>query len=207
MPHKTKKGARIQRSRMMFRGRVFRVRRDIVQEPALPPPTSRKAGLRRAGGGRRLRGRGKEQTVLREVIEHGGSVAVLAMFPDGRLLLVRQYRYPADDFLWELVAGHIDPGESPRAAARRELEEETGYRARRLERLVEFYPSPGFLGEKMIVFRARGLRAGRARPEPDEALEARAFTRRELEGMVRRGELRDGKTLVGLLLYWQRARR
>ncbi|MFQ5723811.1 MAG: NUDIX hydrolase, partial [Terriglobia bacterium] len=172
MPHKTKKGARIQRSRVMFRGRVFRVRRDIVREPALPAPASRPAGRRRARG-RVVKDSRRGRAVMREVIEHGGSVAVLAMFPDGRLLLVRQYRYPADDFLWELVAGHIERGESPRAAARRELAEETGYRARRLERLVEFYPSPGFLGEKMIVYRARGLRAGRARPEPDEALEAR----------------------------------
>lgn len=184
----------MKRSRILFRGKVFRVRRDIVQEPPLPT-------------GQRPRGTGKERTVLREVVEHGGSVVVLPVLPDGRIVLVQQYRYPADNFLWELVAGHIARGENPRAAARRELEEETGYRARRLDRLVEFYPSPGFLGEKMILYRATELKHGQARPESDEALETRSFRRAELERMLRRGELRDGKTLTGLLLHWQQPKR
>ncbi len=194
MPRKTAKGARVKRSRVVFRGKVFRVRRDVVQEPPLP-------------GGQRPRGTGRERTVLREVVEHGGSVVVLPVLPDGRVVLVRQYRYAADDFLWELVAGHIDPGEKPLAAARRELEEETGYRARRLEPLVEFYPSPGFVGEKMILYRATGLTRGRARPESDEALETRAFRKRELERMLQSGELPDAKSLVGLLLHWRKPAR
>lgn len=166
---------RVKSRRVVFRGRLFRVRRDVVEEPG---------------------GRGP---VAREVVAHGGSVVLLPVLADGRLLLVRQYRHAVGRFLWELAAGHIEPGESPRAAARRELEEETGYRARRLERLLTFYPTPGFVSEKMILYRATGLRPGRARPESDEAIHTRAFTRRELRKFVRRGRLCDAKSLVGLL--------
>ncbi len=176
------------RSRQVaFRGRVFLVRRDWVEEPA-------------------LRGGGTRPAAMREVVEHTGSVVVLPVFPDGRMLLVRQYRHAAEDFLWELVAGHIEPGERPLAAARRELTEETGYGARRFERLLTFFPTPGFLTEQMHLYRATGLRAGRARPETDEEFEVRAFPQRELEQMLRRGHLRDGKTLVGVLLELRRRR-
>lgn len=161
---------------MVFRGRIFRVRRDVVEEPG---------------------GRGR---VTREVVEHAGSVVLLPVFPDGRVLLVRQYRHAVGRFVWELVAGGLEPGETPRAAARRELEEETGYRARRLDKLIEFFPTPGFAAEKMILYRATGLRRGRARPEADEALHVRAFGRHALRRLIRRGRLRDAKTLVGLLL-------
>lgn len=177
--------ARRRQSRVVFRGRVFRVRRDLVDEP-------------RPGE------RGLRLTAVREVVEHRGSVVVLPVLADGRILLVRQYRHAVGEFLWELVAGRIEPGEAPRAAAGRELQEETGYRARRLHRLLEFFPTPGFVSEKMILYRATGLRPGRARPEVDEAFEVRAFSPAELEGMVRRGRLRDGKTLTGIL--WERLR-
>jgi len=119
---------------------------------------------------------------------------------------VRQYRHAAGGFLWELVAGHIEAGERALAAARRELKEETGYQAQRFERLLTFFSTPGFLTEQMHVYRATGLRAGRARPEADEEFEVRAFTRRELERLVRKGKLRDGKTLVGVLLELRRRR-
>jgi len=161
---------------VVFRGRIFRVRRDVVEEP------------------------GSRGRVTREVVEHGGSVVLLPVFPDGRVLLVRQYRHAVGRFLWELVAGGLEPGESPPAAARRELEEETGYRARRLDKLLEFFPTPGFASEKMILYLATGLRPGHARPEADESIRRRAFRRRELQRLIRRGELRDAKTLVGLLL-------
>ena len=141
---------------------------------------------------------------MREIIQHAGSVVVLPVLADGSVLLVRQYRYAAEDFLWELVAGHIDRHEKPAAAARRELKEETGYAARRVERLLSFFPSPGILTERMHLFRATGLRAGRAEPEADEAIEARAFSRRELERMVGRGRLRDAKTVLGVLLELRR---
>lgn len=183
MKERRKRQARVKASRIVYRGKVFRVRRDVVEEPALP-------------GGHRAR----QPEVLREIVDHNGSVVVLPILPDGRVLLVRQYRHAARDFLWELVAGHIEPGEDPRAAARRELREETGYRARRLRRVAEFYPTPGFLAETMILYQATGLRPGHARPEDDEALETRPFGLPELQRMIRRGELRDAKTLVGTLL-------
>lgn len=182
-----RKRARVLHRRVVFRGQVFRVRRDLVVEP----------GLR---GRRAASGSGDGQPVLREVVEHKGSVVVLPVFPDGRILLVRQYRYTVGAFLWELVAGRIEPGETPLAAARRELREETGYRARRFRRLLAFYPTPGFVTEAMHLYRASGLTVGRAQPESDEALEARAFTRGELVRMIRWGQLRDGKSLVGILL-------
>ncbi len=179
----------MEESRVLFRGRIFQVRRDRVIEPCLQQA-------------RRRRG----AAVVREVVEHQGSVVVLPVLSDGRVLLVRQYRYAVGDFLWELVAGGIEPGESPLQAAQRELREESGYEARRFSRLLTFYPTPGFATEEMHLYRATGLRAGAARPESDEALEARAFTRRELERMIDRGTLRDGKTLVGILLrrLWSR---
>lgn len=189
MKRADRKRARVLRRRVVFRGQVFRVRRDLVMEPA-------------EGGGGVAKGSQQERPVVREIVEHRGSVVVLPVFPDGRILLVRQYRYAVGDFLWELVAGHIEPGETPLAAARRELREETGYRARRFERLSRFYPTPGFVTEKMHLYRATGLRAGEARPEADEALEARAFSRRELGRMIGRGQLCDGKSLVGVLLHF-----
>ncbi|MGH9862249.1 MAG: NUDIX hydrolase [Candidatus Acidiferrales bacterium] len=172
---------RVKKSRVVFRGRVFRVRRDHVVEPPLP-------------------GERRRPAVVREIVEHHGSVVVLPVLADGRVLLVRQYRYAAGEFLWELVAGHIEPEERLLAAARRELQEETGYTARRFELLGSFYPSPGFVSEKMHLYRATRLRPGRARPEADESFEVRAFSRRQLRRMLRRAVLRDAKTLVGVLL-------
>ena len=184
------KQARIYKRQRIYRGRLFQVWRDQVVEP-----------------GRARAGRRRPPLVMREVVEHHGSVVVLPILPDGRVLLVRQYRYAVGEFLWELVAGHIEPGESPLRAARRELQEETGYHAGQLERLLSFYPTPGFLTEKMHLFRATRLRAGRARPEFDETLETRAFALAELRRMLRRGQLQDGKTLVGLLCSPTRGRR
>jgi len=175
------------KSRVVYRGRLFEVRRDLVSEP-------RPRGVR-----------ARPKPAVREVVAHRGSVVVLPVLPDGRILLVRQYRYAPGEFLWELVAGGIDAGESPLEAARRELKEETGYESGRLEALTSLYPTPGFVAEKMHLFRATSLRRGRARPEADETLTLRAFSLRQLERMLRRGTLRDGKTIIGVLL--ERARR
>lgn len=177
-----KQRARVKRSQVVFTGKIFRVRRDEVVEPRL--------SRRHARG-----------PVVREVVEHRGSVVVMPVFADGRVLLVRQYRHATGQALWELVAGGIDAGESPAKAARRELKEESGYTARRFRRLLSFYPTPGFLTEKMYLYQATGLRRGRRAPEEDEDLVARVFTPTELERMLRRGDLRDGKTLVGVLLH------
>jgi ADP-ribose pyrophosphatase len=173
--HKAEK-ARILRSKTIYSGPVFGIRRDEVIEP---------------GGVR----------TTREVITHSGSVVVLPVLEDGRVLLIRQYRHAARAFLWELVAGRIDEGESPRKAAARELIEETGYRAKRFRIFLDFYPSPGFLEEKMFILLAEGLSEGIAEPEKDERIESRAYECKELEQMIQKRIIRDGKTIAGLLYY------
>ena len=175
---KTAGKAKILRSKIVYRGAVFGIRRDEIIEPG---------GVRTS----------------REMITHSGSVVVLPVLDDGRLVLIRQYRHAAKQYLWELVAGRIDEGETPKEAGARELIEETGYRAKRFEIFLEFYPSPGFLEEKMFVLLAEKVTAGKATPEEDEKIMAKAFTRKELEQMIHSGKLRDGKTIAGLLYYFR----
>jgi ADP-ribose diphosphatase len=170
--------ARIIRSKTIYSGPIFGIRRDELVEP---------------GGVR----------TTREMITHSGSVVVLPILPDGRMLLIRQYRHAARQFLWELVAGRIDAGESPRKAAARELIEETGYRAKRFRIVLDFFPTPGFLEERMFVLLAEGLSAGIAQPEEDEKIESRAYSRKELEQMIQKRIIRDGKTIAGLLYYFR----
>ena len=170
--------ARILGSKTIYTGPVFGIRRDELVEP---------------GGVR----------TTREMITHSGSVVVLPVLPDGRVLLIRQYRHAARQFLWELVAGRIDEGESPRKAAARELMEETGYRAKRFRIFLDFFPTPGFLEEKMFILLAEGLTEGIAQPEADEKIESRAYGRKELEQMIQKRIIRDGKTIAGLLYYFR----
>jgi ADP-ribose pyrophosphatase len=141
---------------------------------------------------------------VREVVRQRGSVAALPVLDDGRVVLVRQYRYAVDAFVWELPAGRRDPGEAPEEGARRELEEEVGLRPRVLEPLLVFWTTPGFCDEVMHLFRATGLEAVPARPEADEKIESATFTLDEAMAMVRAGEIREGKTLVALLLEARR---
>jgi ADP-ribose pyrophosphatase len=143
-------------------------------------------------------------SATREVVRQRGSVAALPVHDDGRVVLVRQYRYAVDATVWELPAGRRDPGESPEAGARRELEEEVGLRAAALEPLAEFWTTPGFCNEVMHLFRATGLERVPARPEADERIEWAVFTLDEARDMIRRGEIREGKTLVALLLEGER---
>jgi ADP-ribose pyrophosphatase len=137
---------------------------------------------------------------IREVVRQRGSVAALPVFDDDRVVLVRQYRYAVDAHVWELPAGRREPGESPEDGARRELEEEVGLRAARLEPLLTFWTTPGFCDEVMHLFRATGLEPVPPRPEADENIEHAAFTLDEAMAMIGRGEIREGKTLVALLL-------
>jgi ADP-ribose pyrophosphatase len=172
--------ARVLQHRRLYEGRVLSLDVDEVSEP---------------GG----------VTGTREVVRQTGSVAALPVLDDGRLVLVRQYRYAVSDFVWELPAGRRDPSESPEAGARRELEEEVGLRAASLEPLSTFWTTPGFCDEVMHLFRATGLESIPPRPEADERIEPGTFTLDEAMAMVARGEIREGKTLVALLL--ERARR
>ena len=164
-------------SEIVFRGRVFEVTRDLVREPN---------GI----------------TAVREVIRHSGSVVVLAVddtAAEPRILLERQYRYAAEDYMLELPAGRIDPGESALAAGKRELLEETGYTARRWKEALFFYPSPGFLEETMTVFLAQGLTSGRARPEADERIEYDLAPLSTVLKLIFSGGIKDGKTIASVL--------
>src|SRR5580704_5873800 len=173
----TTRKAKILKSTMVYEGRVFGVRRDEVLEPN---------GVR----------------ATREVVTHSGSVVVLPVLPDGKIVLVRQYRHATRQFLWELVAGRMDGHETPKQGAARELIEETGYRAEKLRVFLQFWPTPGFLEEKMYALLAEGLTAGEAQPEEDEKILVRAYPVNELKQMVRTNKIRDAKTLAALLYYF-----
>jgi ADP-ribose pyrophosphatase len=173
---RAKNQARVVSSESAFQGRVFGVRRDRVVEPS-----------------------GVE--VTREVVTHPGSVVVLPVFPDGRILLIRQYRHAVGQYLWELVAGTKDEGETFAQGAKRELEEETGYSARKLTQILDIFPSPGFVSENMVIFLAEGLMKGTARPEADEKITQRIVTLRDAEGWIRSRKIRDAKSVAGILYY------
>lgn len=174
-------GARRLSSRRIYAGKVLALDLDEVEEP---------------GG----------VHATREVVRHSGSVAVLAIQDDGKIVLVRQYRYPVDALVWELPAGRLDAGESPEQAAQRELQEEIGFKARHLEKMAFFHTTPGFCDESMHVFRGTGLVASKAKGDEDERIEVQAFSPAELEAMIDRGEIREGKTLVAILLEGRRRR-
>ena len=168
--------AEILSSEMIYQGRVFGLRRDEVVEPN---------GLR----------------ATREVIAHPGSVVVLPVLPDGRIVMVRQYRHATRQYLWELVAGRKEPEETPKQGAARELLEETGYRAKRFKVFLDVFPTPGFLEERMYLLLAEGLTAGEAQPEEDEKIEVRAYRVNELKRMIKSGRMRDAKSIAGILYY------
>lgn len=170
--------AKILKSTVAFEGPLFRVITEQVREP---------------GG----------YIVRRDVIRHPGSVVVMALRDGARgpeVLLERQYRHAAKGYLWELPAGKVDHGEADLAAAKRELMEETGYAAKRWKPILNFFVSPGFLDEQMLVFLARGLKAGKAQPEEDELIECRFVSLRAALRMIEKKQIRDAKTIAPL--YW-----
>jgi ADP-ribose diphosphatase len=139
-----------------------------------------------------------------EMLRHPGASAVVPFLddpraPDPRVLLIRQFRHAANGFIWEVPAGRLDAGETPEACARRELEEETGMRARAVEPLTTIYTTPGFTDERIHLFLAHGLEPGSPRREADEFMELREITWSAVLELVRSGEVRDGKTLTSLL--------
>ena len=138
--------------------------------------------------------------VAREVVRHRGSVAALPITENGSLILVRQYRYAVGESLWELPAGRLDPGETPEEGIQRELREEIGRRAGSLEKIAFYYTTPGFCDEAMHLFRATALSPDRAAADDDERIEIGEFTLEQASGMIAAGELREGKTLVAVLL-------
>ena len=141
----------------------------------------------------------------RAIVRHHGSSVMMAVDDRNRVLLVKQFRLPAERDLWEIPAGRLDPGENPLAAAKRELAEETGDTAKKWKKMAAWWPSPGFLSEKMHLFLARDLTGGKASPMEDERIEARWFKKKELDKLIRDGKIEDGKTLIAFLL-WRRYR-
>jgi ADP-ribose pyrophosphatase len=141
--------------------------------------------------------------IKRSIVHHRGSAVMMPVDDRKRILLVRQYRLPAERFLWELPAGSVDPGEKPLQTARRELKEETGYHAKSWKKLVTFFPSPGFLTEKMTIFLATGLKSGVATPMDDERIATRWFTAKEIEAAMDAGDIVDAKTMLGYF-HWKR---
>lgn len=158
----------------IFRGRVFDVTVDTVREG--------------------------DTTYKREVVHHPGSAVIVPAFPNGTVALVRQYRHPAVRYLLEAPAGTLNRGETPEEGAARELEEELGFVAGKLEKLSEFYVSPGFCEEKMWVYLATEMTATEQRLEDDELLEIVRLPLRQALEMITDGEIEDAKTIIGLML-------
>ena len=168
-------------SKLSYKGKVFSVFTDKLEEP---------------GG----------FVNTRDVIRHNGSVVILAVDEsknpaDPDIILIRQYRHAAGQFLIELPAGRVDANEATLAAAKREMIEETGYRAKRWTLLTKYFASPGFLGEWMQIYLARDLREGTATPEPDENIEVFRLPLSEALALIAANKIHDGKTLIGLMLY------
>jgi ADP-ribose pyrophosphatase len=177
-------------SETVYQGPLFRVQHDTLIEPGSKPG---------------------DKPSERDVIRHNGSVVILAI--DTRkskknpwIVVERQYRHAAGQFLWELPAGKLEAGEDPLEGAKRELAEETGYSAKKWKPLVEYFASPGFLGEQMKVFLAEGLVAGDAHPEADEDIDFRLVKLSDVLKMIEKGAIKDGKTLTSVLLYARMSR-
>jgi ADP-ribose pyrophosphatase len=164
-------------SERVYAGRVFNVDRDRVRLP-----------------------NGRETTV--DIVRHSRSVVIVPIPEPGKIILIRQFRYPVHRFLWELPAGSVDEGETPVDAARRECHEEIGLVPSTIVRLSALYPTPGYCDEEMIFFRVSGLETPDepAAQDEDEDIEARTFELRDARDMVRRGEIVDMKTVVALTL-------
>lgn len=180
--------AKIVSSKVVYTGPLFRVTTDTIIEP------------------------GRDTERVRDVVRHNGSVVILAVDTSKSkknpwIVMERQYRHAAGQALWELPAGKLEKGEEPLAGAQRELDEETGYRAKKWKLLVDYWPSPGFLGESMQVFLAEGLLPGEAHPEADEHIDFRLVKLNDVLKKIDKGEIVDGKTIVGVLLYARRLKK
>lgn len=171
--------AELRERREIYKGRIFRVEVDRVTLPS-------------------------GHTLDMEVVRHGGSVVLLALPSPGHIVLVRQYRYTLDRWIWELPAGGLEPGEAPADAAVRECEEEIGMVPHRVTRVGGFYPTPGFCDEEMVYFRCEGLQPPAAgstvSKDEDEQIEPRVFSLAEARALIASGEVVDLKTVAGLSL-------
>jgi ADP-ribose pyrophosphatase len=181
LPDRSGEKGRVVSSRLSYEGPLFKVFTEQVHEP----------------GGKDSR---------RDIIRHNGSVVILAVDSskhkkDPLIIVEQQYRHAAGRYLIELPAGKLEAGEDPLDGARRELIEETGYRAKKWTKLVRYFASPGFLGEWMQVFLAEDLTQGKAAPEDDEHIDVAAIRLSKLLKMIDKGEILDGKMLIGVMTY------
>ena len=138
------------------------------------------------------------ETVELEIIHHPGAAAIVPLLADRRVVMIKQYRHAVGRFLWEVPAGTINPGESPIECAKRELPEEVGYRAHVFQKIGEIYPVPGYSDEHIHIFLATGLTPGRQNLDTDEVLDVKPIALEEALEMIKRGEIRDAKTIIGL---------
>jgi len=166
----------IHESRYVFEGKKFNV---LILDVTLP------TGIR----------------TTKEVVEFPGAVAILPLLDNEKLVLIRQYRVPIKSWIYEIPAGTLEPGEDPEKCALRELEEETGYSAKKLEKLLEIYPSPGYSSEIIHIYIARELSKGEPKTEIDEVIETVEMDLNEALEMIRKGLIKDGKTITALLYY------
>ena len=141
--------------------------------------------------------------IKRSIVRHRGSAVMMAVDEKNRVMLVRQFRLPANQYMWELPAGKTDEGENVLQAAKRELIEETGLRAKKWKKLASFFPSPGYVEEKMTIFLATELTEGEAAPMEDERIETKWFTKKEIRKLLESNRILDAKTMIGFL-YWAR---
>ena len=181
LPVRSAKSAQVLSSKVSYQGPLFRVLTEEVSEPD-----------------------GKQTT--RDIIRHNGSIVILAVDTskgrkDPRVIMEQQYRHAAGQYLIELPAGKLEPGEDSLEGAKRELIEETGYRAKHWTKLVKYFASPGFLGEWMQVYLAEGLTRGESAPEDDESIDVAAIPMSKILKLIEKGKILDGKTLVSLMLY------
>lgn len=139
--------------------------------------------------------------IHRSIVRHPGSAVMMAVDKKDRILLVKQFRLPAEKDLWEIPAGRLDPGEKPLQAAKRELREETGFSAKKWVRLVSYWASPGYVAEKMNLFLALDLTAGEQQPMDDERIEVKWFSKKKMAKWIRQGKIQDGKTIVGYFMW------
>jgi ADP-ribose pyrophosphatase len=178
------KAAAVTSSEVAYTGSLFKVLKEQVHEPGVAP-------------------------VERDIIRHNGSVVILAVDDskskkDPLIVIERQYRHAAGQYLYEVPAGKVDGDEERLAAAKRELIEETGFRAKKWTKLTRYFASPGFLGEWMQVYLAQGLTPGEAQPEPDERIQIYLVPLSEVLRLIDTGEIRDGKTVISVMVYARR---
>jgi len=163
-------------STYIFRGKIINLRQDKVKLPD-----------------------GRE--TIREIVEHPGAVVVLALTNDKKIVMIRQFRKPADEVLWELPAGKIEPGEDLKNCALRELEEETGYYPRKIKKLITFFSTPGFCDEKLTLFLAEDLEKRNKNEDADEFIEVELIKPNKVLKLVQKNIIKDAKTIIGILYF------